>query len=205
MAAGTTTPDPAPVKVPPGVGERAAEDAPSRAAPGPTRGAADRLDPTRPDVTRREGAGPRDHDLLRQFLHGRDVACPGCGYNLRDLAGDRCPECGQVIVLQPHLAEPRQAALLTGLIGLAAGAGLNGLLLVYYAIMIATMPFGGPPDNHFLWTILIGFVVHAAAVAAWLRFWRRIRRAPAARRWGLAAACCAMPLVDIVIFSLNIR
>ena len=154
---------------------------------------------------RREGGEmPSEHALLRQFLHGRDVTCPGCRYNLRDLTGDRCPECGQAIVLHLQLAEPRQAALLTGLIGLSAGAGLNGLLLVYYALTLALMPYG-PPDNSFLWTILTGFAVHAGALALWLRFWRRIRLAPSRRRWGLAAVCCVTPLVDIVIFSVNVR
>jgi uncharacterized membrane protein YdjX (TVP38/TMEM64 family) len=33
-------------------------------------------------------------DALGAALRGRDVPCPGCGYNLRDLTGDRCPECG---------------------------------------------------------------------------------------------------------------
>ena len=151
-----------------------------------------------------EGDLLNEHQLLRQFLRARDVACPGCAYNLRDLTGQRCPECGQAIVLHLQLAEPRQAALLTGLIGLSAGAGLNGLLLVYYAIMLMMMPYG-PPDNRFLWTILTGFLVHALGVAAWLRYWRRIRLAPARWRWGLAALCCAMPLVDIVVFSVSIR
>jgi hypothetical protein len=147
---------------------------------------------------------PRDDDLLRRFLFGRDVHCPGCTYNLRDLTGDRCPECGQEIVLQLRLAEPRQAALLVGLIGLSAGLGLNGLLLVYWAIIRFFTRFG-PPDDRFLWTIGTGFVVHAAALAVWLRFWRRIRLLPAVTRWALATLCCVMPLVDIVIFSVSIR
>ena len=147
---------------------------------------------------------PSESDLLFQFLHGRDVACPGCRYNLRDLPGTRCPECGQDIVLQLRLAEPRQAALLAGLIGLSAGAGLNGLLLIYWLIIKFFMRYG-PPDNSFLFTIGTGFVVHAAALAVWLRFWRRIRLLSAGRRWTLAAVCCVMPLVDIVIFSVSIR
>jgi len=145
-----------------------------------------------------------DRDLLARFLHGRDVACPGCGYNLRDLPGDRCPECGQEIVLHLQLAEPRQAALLTGLIGLSAGAGLNGLLIIYYLIISLFMRFGSP-DNRFLWTIGIGLAVHGIALAGWLRYWRRIRRLRGGSRWLLALACCVMPLVDIVIFSLSIR
>jgi len=35
-----------------------------------------------------------DNEVLNKFLAGRDVSCPTCGYNLRDLRGDQCPECG---------------------------------------------------------------------------------------------------------------
>ena len=147
---------------------------------------------------------PGEDELLRRFLHGRDVTCPGCRYNLRDLTGYHCPECGQEIVLQLRLAEPRQAALLTGLVGLSAGAGLNGLLLIYWAIIRFFMSLGSP-DDRFLWTIGIGFLVHSAALAVWLRLWRRIRLLGAGPRWTLAAMCCVMPLVDIVVFSFTIR
>ena len=33
--------------------------------------------------------------MLTEYLASRDEACPGCGYNLRGLVGDRCPECNQ--------------------------------------------------------------------------------------------------------------
>jgi hypothetical protein len=157
-----------------------------------------------PPDSRTETGAQSEADLLRQFLLGRDVACPGCGYNLRDLTGGVCPECGQEIVLHLQLAELRQAALLTGLIGLAAGVGLNGLLVIYYLIVLLFMRFGSP-DSKFLITILTGLAIHGVAMTAWLRFWRRIRRMAPRRRWALAVACCVMPLVDIVIFSVSIR
>jgi hypothetical protein len=34
-----------------------------------------------------------DPSTLAAFLADRDVPCPGCGYNLRGLPSDRCPEC----------------------------------------------------------------------------------------------------------------
>jgi hypothetical protein len=147
----------------------------------------------------------RENDLLRQFLDGRDVPCPSCEYNLRDLPGDRCPECGQDLALRLQLAEPKQAALLTGLIALSAGAGLNGLLLIYLVIIQYFLRYPSGGMLAFLVTTLVGFVVFGAAIGLWLRFWRRIRRAAATTRWLLAAGCCAMSLVDIVVFSFTIR
>ena len=40
------------------------------------------------------------NDLLRQFLRNRDTPCPICGYNLRELTGHVCPECGKGIELR---------------------------------------------------------------------------------------------------------
>ena len=144
-------------------------------------------------------------DMLREFLSGRDVPCPGCGYNLRDLPGGRCPECGQELVLGVRLAEPKLAALLTGLIGLSAGAGLNGLLVIYFFIVaiVRNNRYGGYAT--FLWVNSIGLVVMAAALAAWLRSWRRIRTARPHRRWLLAAGCWALALTDILVFSLLVQ
>ena len=75
---------------------------------------------------------PRERSLLREFLADQDIQCPQCRYNLRSLTGDRCPECGEQLLLGVHLVEPKLAAPIAGIIGLAAGAGLNGLLIVYY-------------------------------------------------------------------------
>lgn len=36
-------------------------------------------------------------DMLREFLRDRDVACPHCGYNLRNLEQANCPECGNTL------------------------------------------------------------------------------------------------------------
>ncbi len=59
-----------------------------------------------------------DADLVRHYLAGRDLPCPRCGYNLRGLGGDGCPECGlqfaPAIVpkyLQQPLESPHHRAL----------------------------------------------------------------------------------------------
>jgi hypothetical protein len=148
---------------------------------------------------------PGDSDpLLRAYLTDRDVACPQCGYNLRALTTDTCPECGEKLALGVRMVEPKQAAPIAGLIGLSAGGGLNGLLLIYAFIQVGLR--GRISWFHtFVLVNAIGFVAMGSCLLAWLRGWRWIRSRGAPARWLLVAACWAASLLDLIVFTLLIR
>ena len=148
---------------------------------------------------------PSFTDLLPAFLAGRDVGCPGCGYNLRDLRQPRCPECGQAIALRVGLAEPRQAALIAGLLGLAAGAGMSGLLVGFG--LIRMLFFGDRPGGMgaFYGLTLGGVVVEGAALVGWLRHWRRIRRLPRSIKLLLVSGCWALTLLNLLLFAAFVK
>jgi hypothetical protein len=151
----------------------------------------------------------RDEDappeFLAAFLAGRDAACPGCGYNLRDLQGTRCPECGEGLVVRIGLVEPKQAAPIAGLICLAAGAGLNGLLLLYIVIQMAIVRVNFYGVERFLVINSIGFIVQAGAMGLWLLKWRSIWRLAVGRRWAWVIACWVLTLSNLVAFALNVH
>ena len=143
--------------------------------------------------------------MLAAYLAGRDVPCPQCGYNLRDLAGHRCPECGDALALRLGLAEPRLGTLVAGLIGLSAGAGLSGLLLVYLFLTV-TFRRGYDPDMwHFATVTAVPFLVEGFALLVWVRRWPQVRRARPAVRRLLVAACWGLTAANIVVFSFSIR
>jgi hypothetical protein len=144
-----------------------------------------------------------DGAMLAQFLSTRDVACPGCGYNLRHLTSARCPECAEEIRLGLHLAEPRQGLLIAGLIGLSAGAGLSGLLLVYGVMVTLATDIGGL--GRFFIVNGIGFVLFGTALLLWLRRWRHIRRmSTRARTWFVIGIWCSV-FAFLVFFTIYIN
>lgn len=142
-------------------------------------------------------------DLLRVFLAEQDISCPQCGYNLRTLTGDTCPECGERLALGVHLVEPKQGAPITGLIGLSAGAGFNGLLLLY--AFIHWIRFSNPGLGKFIIVNAVGLVVVGSLLIKWLQNWKSIRGRTPVSRWTMAALCWVVSIVDLVIFAMAIR
>ncbi len=131
-------------------------------------------------------AATADSDLLRAFLADRDTPCPGCGYNLRGLVGDLCPECAQRLRIGVGLVEPRLALYLAGLIGLAVGLGFEGIVLIW-ALSLLALGGSGPSFANLL-PLIVGVGFQGASLWIWLRARPRVRRLSLAWRAGLAAA-----------------
>ena len=149
----------------------------------------------------------QDRDLLTSYLADRDVPCPRCGYNLRTLQSNQCPECGEELTLRVGLVYPKLAALITGLVGLSAGAGLNGLLLIYLGIQLALGEMGS--NDRFVLRFLahngLGFLVEGGLLLAWLVCWHRLHRQTASLRWLLATGTWVLTGINIVVFSFRIN
>jgi hypothetical protein len=127
-----------------------------------------------------------DDPHLIAYLAGRDVLCPQCDYNLRDLRAARCPECGEELVLRVNLAEPKQR-----------------LLIIYFLIHVIF--HRGDWWLQFLVVNGIGLIVEGGMLAVWLWQWRRIRRMTLAARIRLTIACFALTIANLVLFSVKIN
>jgi hypothetical protein len=139
-----------------------------------------------------------DAAMLQEFLRDRDVACPKCEYNLRNLVGSRCPECGDALVLRVNLVEPKLAAFLTGLAGLAAGAGFYVMLLIF-AIVKERAP------SNIMRILFGGSFVMSVCLATWVLQRHAIRRQPAGTQWVISIACWAIAVVGLIVFISNVR
>ena len=143
--------------------------------------------------------------FLVAYLRDRDVECPICQYNLRNLQTDRCPECGEHLTIQLAPAEAKQKLLIVGLVGLASGLGFNALLLLYWYIITFRRTYrSGSDDVRIVGQLSLGVAVFGALVWAWTRWWPRLRQQSVVKRAILAFFCYLLALVDVVIFALTV-
>lgn len=81
--------------------------------------------------------------LLRRFLRGRDVHCPLCRYNLRDLTQTQCPECQHDLLLTVGVTNPKFLWFLLAVAPCTFAGIAAGLLLV--PLILQPLGGGGPP------------------------------------------------------------
>lgn len=131
---------------------------------------------------------PHDADLLTAYLSERDEPCPRCGYNLRNLISNRCPECGDFIRLSVALIEPRLAAYITTLVACCFGFG-GGTLFGLVALLEAPPGWWSAACARVL---LAQWVVSAALLPYLLARRRRFRRLSRRAQWLLATGACVL-------------
>jgi hypothetical protein len=73
---------------------------------------------------------------LLDYLRERDVPCPVCGYNLRNLTRPVCPECRHDVVLTVGVLQPRLGWLFVAIAPAAFSGIAAGLLMVPIAFSI---------------------------------------------------------------------
>jgi hypothetical protein len=90
--------------------------------------------------------------------------------------------------------------LIVGLIGLSAGAGFNGLLILIGIITMLLHPAASAFDNNIkMFAFLgMGLAITSIVIFCWLRMWRKIRNLSRTARIWLALACWALPLVNVI-------
>jgi hypothetical protein len=144
-----------------------------------------------PNATDAASVAADDARFLLAYLADRDLPCPRCGYNLRRLSSDRCPECGDVLVLQVGSADPQMGAYAALLVATAAGLG-GSLFFGSVAAVYAPASWWSGASGILL---IVEAVLAGAGLAAAVRGRRRIRRASPAAQRALAIAAVGGVLV----------
>ncbi len=91
---------------------------------------------------------------LADILAAEDTPCPNCGYNLRGLTGDRCPECNQRLEIAVRLAEDRLCMLIFTIITLCIGSAPL-LCLLMIAVIAFSSSRGRMTGSELWWIVLI--------------------------------------------------
>jgi hypothetical protein len=147
-----------------------------------------------------------DTEFLRSYLAERDIPCPVCGYNLRNLHSDRCPECGRGLMLQVGTTEPRMGAFITGLVGLAAGIGWNSFLLLWTLFVTIVR---GRQFNRDMQTVLYIAIPCVAASGIGLSFWMRkrhwVRTRSERQQWLFAGLMWVPNVLSFLLFTWAIK
>lgn len=103
---------------------------------------------------------------LVALLSERDIPCPGCGYNLRGLLDEHCPECHSAL-------EPDQLALYDGtlppasiVVGIAYASAAMGVAFVCGLGVLASFGLIGVPGAVLLLIFaVVGWVYFARCAA----------------------------------------
>jgi hypothetical protein len=161
--------------------------------------------------------------LLIEFLSRNDAPCPRCGYSLRNLTADRCPECGDRLRLQVGLVEPRLGAFIASLIACGLGLGGSGLILTIVVSIdgpgglaekvadvvrdlfgLPTLGFGSR-EGFWVLLLLVEFAVAGAGLGALLKWPAAFRRWAPEHQWAAAAALWVFLAVMSGALVANIR
>lgn len=144
-----------------------------------------------------DGDSERDVEALAAYLADRDVACPGCGYNLRGLKAERCPECNEALQLQVGLCEPKLGLFITGITGLASGLGFHLFILMWF-VYEDQYSFGTPWYE--ITVLLISLGVLGILLLGWVHMRRRFHRLGVLGRIALTSLAWGVSALSVIAF-----
>jgi hypothetical protein len=136
-------------------------------------------------------------DTLHSFLADRDEPCPNCGYNLRGLATDVCPECRQDLVLGVRVREPRHGPYVTAVVGLACGAGFHVFLSVI--MLVDQLSRQGVQAASKLAYLALVDVLQICVLLLFIRFRKHMAKWNARTRLSVAAAAWLVTICSVII------
>lgn len=151
-------------------------------------------------MDRSSGKSQGDDALLAEFLAGRDIQCPTCRYNLRDVLNDHCPECGKQLQLHLNVAQPVTTPFLL-LFGLVAAAAVQFAIQIPWSLVFVFGLFDNglfPGDLIFVVQTIIGFF-SLFICGFMIKARRRMLALPMKTQWTLVAIPAVYHLFFLIL------
>jgi len=157
-----------------------------------------RVDPQKQSPT--EPWIPSEEQYLFLFLKDRDVFCPLCNYNLRNLTVPRCPECGRDVRLAIGLTEPFMRWWIALCCAVVASAGIGALFWMLLA------RGGWPREGFALFQVAFVYLLASPLLAAPVLIYRRtLLKWPRSAQRLLAIIAIVVSVAAVIIFFAMIR
>lgn len=118
-----------------------------------------------------ESAQHPEVELLLTFVRERDVPCPRCGYNIRNLTQPVCPECHEELKLKVGVAKLKLHWLL---LTLAPGTFCAIMMGVFLTMVLVLGPPGGMGVEGIMVMSFIGLSGFLTVIGG--RYYRRFLR-----------------------------
>lgn len=145
---------------------------------------------------------PHTHPLAT-YLANRDVPCPSCGYNLRNLAASNCPECGEPLELRltpPNALNARYLACVLAMGG--AWSVMTTILALVTPAAVQGWTGSWNTGERFLFSYYPAFITLASSVGLALLLPRRGQRwfrcGPGAARTMLTTLCVTTSVGSVI-------
>lgn len=138
----------------------------------------------------------RESELLRLYLAGRNTRCPNCGYDIRDLASDTCPECREWLMLTLRGPEPKMTWWLAAVIAASGGLVFTLGQVIHLLWSAATVAIGiGIGD---LLPVMLFLPLQIMALKAVVTMRQRFFKAKRSTQSVIAGVCWVLTLATIM-------
>ena len=118
----------------------------------------------------------QESELLKQLLALREIPCPVCGYNLRGIESDKCPECGAKLDLRVGSSDLKLGLWIAAILGVALPLGFGVIMTLLFSYIVFFERLHGAGEENMLGLLLLLTIVEGVALGLLLRkrknFWR---------------------------------
>ena len=137
-------------------------------------------------MTNESEPGHSESELLKMLLAVRNISCPVCGYNLRGIASNKCPECGRSLELRVVSGDLRVTAWLVALLSAALPLGASVVFTIIGLSVSIQTGFRFPHNTRLVVIFLLLCAVYSTTLLLAVRGRRRIWKLPQPRQWRFA-------------------